>query len=87
MENRGCSGTATINEQDAPVFSSMEKKMTHLLKTLAARHEEREAHRQLQRELAAFTSPADRLEIETIADRYSDEDTLEVRQILFRLAA
>jgi len=87
MEERGCSGTATINEQDAPVFSSMEKKMTHLLKTLAARHEEREAHRLLQKELAAFTSPADRLEIETIVDRYSDEDAHEVREILLLQAA
>ena len=87
MEQRGCSGTATINEQDAPVFSSMEKNMTHLLKALAARHEEREAHRLLQKELAAFTSPADRLEIEAIVDRYSDEEAHEVREILVLQAA
>jgi hypothetical protein len=82
MEDSGCSGTAPINEHDAPVFSSMEKNMTHLLKTLAARHEEREAHRLLQKELSAFSSPADRLEIETIVDRYSDEEAHEVREIL-----
>ena len=37
-------------------------------------------------ELAAFSTPAERLEIETIAGRYSDDEALEVRQILFRLA-
>jgi len=61
--------------------------MTHILKTLAARHEEREAHRMLQKELAAFTSPADRLEIEAIVDRYSDEEAHEVREILILQAA
>jgi hypothetical protein len=65
----------------------MEKTMTHFLKTLAARHEEREAHRLLEKELAAFASPADRLEIETIVDRYSDEDAHEVREILVLQAA
>ena len=44
-------------------------------------------HRQLEHELAAFTQPGRRLEIETIAARYSDEESREVRQILVRLAA
>jgi hypothetical protein len=55
--------------------------------TFVVHRADRAAHRQLEHELADFSTPNDRLEIETIADRYSDEDTLEVRQILFRLAA
>jgi hypothetical protein len=64
------------------------KLMMHTLKdTFAAHRAERAQHRQLQHELAAFTSASDRIEIETIADRYSDEDAREVRQILMALAA
>jgi hypothetical protein len=41
----------------------------------------------LEQELAAFSSESDRLEIETIADGYSDDDAREVRQIMMALAA
>ena len=61
--------------------------MNTLKDTFAAHRAERAAHRQLENELAAFTSPSDRLEIETIADRYSDDDAREVRQIMVALAA
>ena len=62
--------------------------MLHTLKdTFVAHRADRAAHRQLEHELADYSTPNDRLEIEAIADRYSDEDTLEVRQILYRLAA
>ena len=62
--------------------------MLHTLKdTFVAHRADRAAHRQLEHELADFSTPNDRLEIEAIADRYSDDETLEVRQILFRLAA
>jgi hypothetical protein len=62
--------------------------MMHTLKdTLAARRAQRAQHRQLEHELAAFTSASDRIEIETIAARYSDEDSREVRQIMVALAA
>ena len=40
--------------------------------------------RVLEAELAAFSTPADRLEIETIVSRYPDEETREVRDILDR---
>ena len=60
---------------------------TPLKDTFAAHRADRAAHRQLEQELAAYSSRADRLEIETIVDRYSDEETREVRQILVRLAA
>jgi hypothetical protein len=59
----------------------------HPFAALADLRHERAARRELTHELAAFTSDADRLELETIADRYSDEDSREIRQILFRLAA
>ncbi len=60
----------------------------HTLKdTFAAHRAQRAQHRQLEHELAAFTSASDRLEIETIADRYSDADSREVRQIMVALAA
>jgi hypothetical protein len=65
----------------------MENVMLNTLKdTLASHRADRAAHRRLEHELADFSSPNDRLEIEAIADRYSDEDSAEVRQILFRLA-
>ena len=59
----------------------------HPFAALADLRHERAARRELEHELASFTSEADRLELETIADRYSDEDSREIRQILFRLAA
>jgi hypothetical protein len=61
--------------------------MTHLFDSLAAHRVQRAKHRQLEHELAAFTSPSDRLEIETIADRYSDDETREIRAILSVQAA
>jgi hypothetical protein len=62
--------------------------MMHTLKdTFAAHRAERAQHRKLERELAAFSSESDRLEIETIADGYSDDDAREVRQIMMALAA
>ena len=54
--------------------------------TFAAHRAQRAQHRLLEQELAAFTSPADRLEIEIIAARYSDEESREVRQIMLALA-
>jgi hypothetical protein len=42
----------------------------------------RARHKQLVRELSAYTSIADRVEIETIVARYPEEETVEVRQIL-----
>ena len=54
---------------------------------LAARHAHRAHHRELERELAAFSTPAERLEIESIVGRYSDDEAHEVREILVRQAA
>src|SRR6476661_3587923 len=48
--------------------------MMNIKDTLSTHRSERAAHRQLAHELADYTSAADRLEIETIAARYSEED-------------
>jgi hypothetical protein len=52
--------------------------------TLANRRTERQAHRQLSAELAAFTTAADRMELEQILDRHTAEETREIREILSR---
>jgi hypothetical protein len=44
-------------------------------------------HKQLVRELSAYTSVSDRVEIDAIVARYPEEDTVEVRRILVSLAA
>jgi len=58
-----------------------------IIDALAARRADRAHHRELERELAAFRTPAERLEIESIVGRYSDDDAQEVREILIRQAA
>jgi hypothetical protein len=52
--------------------------------TLAHRRTERQAYRQLSAELAAFTTAADRAELEHILDRHTAEETREIREILSR---
>ena len=44
----------------------------------------RRAHQQLSAELATFTSPSDRADLEEILDRHSFEETREIRAILSR---
>ncbi|HEY0358695.1 MAG TPA: hypothetical protein VGD11_08935 [Mycobacteriales bacterium] len=51
---------------------------------LSARRAERLERQQLERELATYTSPAERRELEAMIDRYDPEDTREVRAILAR---
>ena len=50
--------------------------------TIDRRRATRAHRRVLQAELGAFVTPADRLEIEMIADRYPDEQSREIREIL-----
>ena len=54
----------------------------HILETLHQHHVERAAHRKLAHEIANYASEADRLDMEAILGRYSDEETAEIRQIL-----
>jgi hypothetical protein len=53
---------------------------------LSARRAERLERQQLERELATYTSPAERRELEAMIDRYQPEATREVREILARQA-
>jgi hypothetical protein len=64
----------------------MRHSLTALAPTFVARlQSRREAHLQrqsLSRELAAFSTPSDRLELDEILARHSDGDTRLVRQLL-----
>jgi hypothetical protein len=55
--------------------------------SLSHRRAVRVAHKQLAGELAAFTTAADRAELEQILDRHSAEETREIREILSRRSA
>ncbi len=50
----------------------------------ANRRTERIARRRLEAELAAFSSPAERAELESVLDRHSPADADQVRAILVR---
>jgi hypothetical protein len=59
------------------------KTMTASIQASVRRRRAARAHRRvLEAELATYVTPADRLEIETIADRYPDEESREIREIL-----
>jgi len=51
---------------------------------ISARREARAARRQLESDLAAFTTQADLDELYAVLDRYPDSDTAPIRQILNR---
>ncbi|HEY7813778.1 MAG TPA: hypothetical protein VIC62_11100 [Nakamurella sp.] len=59
----------------------------HILDILHSHHADRAAHRQLEQEIADYQSEAERLDLEATLDRYSDEDSREIRQILALHAA
>ena len=59
----------------------------HILDILYSHHAERVAHRQLAQEIAGYQTEADRLDLEATLERYNDEDTREIRQILALHAA
>jgi hypothetical protein len=52
--------------------------------TLANRRTERNARRRLEAELAAFTSPAERAELDSVLERHAPEEADQIRAILFR---
>jgi hypothetical protein len=60
--------------------------VTQLRNTLAARRADRANRQQLERELASYASPTERLELEAMIDRHTPEETREVRAILARQA-
>jgi hypothetical protein len=63
---------------------SLAAKILVLRATRTVRAAQRQRRRQLERELAAYASPADRLELEAILDRYPAGQTGELRTILAR---
>lgn len=68
----------------------MNSLMTRLRLLLTARSMDRDARdrrRELEQELADFSSPADRLEIEEIVSRHSPADADRVQRILDRPSA
>jgi hypothetical protein len=52
--------------------------------TLAQYRTVRRANRQLSDELAAFSTAAERAELDLMLDRHSDEETRQIRAILSR---
>ena len=66
---------------------SVTTKLFVLRATYAVRRAEHKRRRKLERELAAFSSPSDRLEIEAIIERYPPGQTTELRDILARQSA
>ena len=66
-------------------MTNLRTRIHHLREALHAGR--RAQRRQLERELAAYATPNDRLEIEQIVARYSDDETRQIRQILNRQAA
>lgn len=59
----------------------------HIFDALHARHAERVAHRSLQHEIADYRTEADRLDLGATLERYDDDATQEIRQILALQAA
>jgi hypothetical protein len=53
-----------------------------LRSTVAVRRDARAKRRLLERELAAFNTSADRLELDAMLSRHTTEQTHEIRQIL-----
>jgi hypothetical protein len=61
--------------------------LTMLRDNLAMRRVERRERMRLERELAAYSSPADRLELDAIISRHTPEQTRVIEAIIARRAA
>ncbi|MBV9381126.1 MAG: hypothetical protein JOY82_09830 [Streptosporangiaceae bacterium] len=55
---------------------------TALRNQLRGTRDAHSARRSLERDLASYTSPADLNDLGAILDRYSDEETADIRRIL-----
>jgi hypothetical protein len=60
----------------------LKKRIHEVRVTLANRRTQRAAHRRLSAELAAFATPAERAELDSMIGRHSYEDTRQIRAIL-----
>ena len=68
-------------------MTTLSNRIQLLRAALNADREGRAKQRRLERELAAYTTPSDRLEIEEIIARHTEEETRQIRRILSRQAA
>ena len=68
-------------------MSNLMNRLSMLLTSRTRDRDERNRRRELERELAGFDSPADRLEIEEIARRHSPAEAERVQRILDRPSA
>jgi hypothetical protein len=53
-----------------------------LRSSLATRRAAARAHRDIARQIAAFDTPSDRLELDAVLDRHTEDEAREVRSIL-----
>jgi hypothetical protein len=68
-------------------MNSLTTRLSLLRQAFATDREGRAERHRLERELAGYSSPADRLEIETIVARYSDDEARDVQRMLKRHVA
>ena len=68
-------------------MNAITRRLQHLRQAVVADRQERAERHKLEQELAGFSSPAERLEIETIVGRYDSDEARDVKQILDRQAA
>ncbi|MGZ4591549.1 MAG: hypothetical protein ACXV3C_00150 [Actinomycetes bacterium] len=61
--------------------------ITNLRSSLAQRRSERREQQQLERELATYNTPADRLELDLLLERHTADETAQIKRILDRQAA
>jgi hypothetical protein len=60
--------------------------LMRLVRTVQTGQRARQRHSELEHELAAFSTPAQRCDLEATLDRYPDSITYELRDILARQA-
>ncbi|MET0495698.1 MAG: hypothetical protein ABW000_21440 [Actinoplanes sp.] len=65
----------------------LKSKIHSVRASVSHRRTVRLANRQLSQELAAFTTAADRAELDEMIERHSAEETRQIREILSRLSS
>lgn len=68
-------------------MNAIKNRLQLLRQALVADRHERDERRRLEQELAGFSTPAERLEIETIVGRYDADEARTVQSILDRQSA
>jgi len=69
----------TVTRQRTPLWTALRGQLRHIRQAHADR-------RALERELATYTSQSDLDDLHAILDRYSDEETADIRRMLARRA-